>query len=704
LFLISDLCNMLETYLDKGLVKDVYRAYLFGAEAHEGQTRMTGEPYIYHPIAVARILAEMRMDEKTLIAAILHDVIEDTTTVKEQIAREFDEEVAEIVDGLTKLDHIHFDNKAEAKAESFRKMILAMVRDIRVILIKLADRLHNMRTLGIMRPEKARRIASETLEVYAPIANRLGMNSLRHELEELGFKAYNPLRYKVLEKSVNSIRGNRKEIVKKLQEGIELRLQHEGISCEVLGREKHLYSIYKKMQDKHLHFSEVYDVYGFRIIVDNADTCYRVLGAVHNLYKPVPGKFKDYIAIPKVNGYQSLHSVLFSPFGVPIEVQIRTWEMHHVAENGIAAHWGYKEGENKGGTIARVKAREWLRNLLVLQQNAGNSIEFLESVKVDLFPDEVYVFTPKGEIMELPRGATVVDFAYAVHTAVGNSCVTSKINHIHMPLSTVLKNGQTVEIVTAPGAIPNPSWLNFVFTAKARSNIRGIFKNQQKSESIALGRRMLNKCLANLNMSIRNLSQSRIKRILDDYQLDSLDGLLEQIGLGNRIPQLVVRHLLPEQTRELDENRQQGGRPLVIKGTEGMVVNYARCCHPIPGDDILAYISAGRGIVIHTKTCKNANDPRKSMQKWIDVEWGGEILDEFSVAIRVLVEHRKGVLATIASAIADSESNIEQVETVEREEQLYALDFVISVKDRNHLADVMRKLRALPMVVRITRP
>ncbi len=694
---------MLETYLDKAQVKGVYRAYLFGAEAHEGQKRMTGEPFIYHPIAVARILAEMRMDDKTLIAAILHDVMEDTATVKEHIATEFGEEVAAIVDGLTKLDHIHFDNKAEAKAESFRKMILAMVQDIRVILIKLADRLHNMRTLGIMRPEKARRIASETLEVYAPIANRLGMNSLRHELEELGFKAYYPKRYAVLEKSVNSIRGNRKEIVKKLQQGIVLRLQHEGIDCEVLGREKHLYSIYKKMLDKHLRFSEVYDVYGFRIIVDSVDTCYRVLGAVHNLYKPVPGKFKDYIAIPKVNGYQSLHTILFSPLGVPIEVQIRTLEMHHVAENGIAAHWGYKEGENKGGTIARVKAREWLKNLLMLQQNAGDSIEFLESVKVDLFPDDVYVFTPKGEIMELPRGATVVDFAYAVHTDVGNSCVAGKIDHQHMPLSTILKNGQTVEIVTAPGAIPNPSWLNFVFTAKARSNIRGTFKNQQKSESIALGRRMLNKCLSYLNMSIRNLSQSRIQRLLDDYQLNSMDELLEQIGIGNRIPQLVVRHLLPEQTKELDDNRQKSGRPLVIKGTEGMVVNYARCCHPIPGDDIVAFISAGRGLVVHTKTCKNANDPNKSLQKWIDLEWGDDIQDEFSVSIRVLVEHRKGVLATIAAAISDSGSNIEQVETAEKEAQLYALDFVISVKDRKHLASVMRKLRSLPMVVRITR-
>jgi len=702
-FLISDLCAMLNTYLEEDKVSAIYHAYLFGAEAHEGQTRMTGEPYIYHPIAVARILAEMRMDEKTLIAAILHDVIEDTETHKEQIATLFGEEVAEIVDGLTKLNHIHFDNKQEAKAESFRKMILAMVKDIRVILIKLADRLHNMRTLGIMRPEKARRIASETLEVYAPIANRLGMNSMRHELEDLGFKAYYPMRYRVLKKSVMTVRGNRKAIVEKIQVALENRLAQEGIECQVLGREKHLYSIYLKMQNKHLPFAEVYDVYAFRVVVDSVDSCYRSLGIVHALYKPIPGKFKDYIAIPKVNGYQSLHTILFSPFGVAIEVQLRTVDMHRVAENGIAAHWGYKEGDSNGGVIAQTKAREWLKDLLDLQQNAGDSIEFLENVKVDLFPSEVYVFTPKGQIMELPRGATVIDFAYAVHTDVGNSCVAAKVNQQHSPLSSQLKNGQTIEIITAPGAMPNPSWLNFVFTAKARSNIRNILKNLHQDESIALGTRLLNKCLSYINMSVQDLSQSRIQRVLEDYKLASFNELLNQIGLGNRIPPLVVRHLLPEQSELLDQLRKEKGIALSIQGTEGMVVHYGRCCHPIPGDNIVGYMSVGRGVVIHTKSCKNAKDTRKEVQKWIDVEWSDDIDTEFSVSLRVVVEHRKGVLATIASAISDSEANIEHVVTAEGEDQLSSLDFILSVRDRRHLADIIRNLRAQDMVVTITR-
>jgi len=694
---------MLGTYLEEDKVKAVYRAYLFGAEAHEGQTRMTGEPYIYHPIAVARILAEMRMDEKTLMAAILHDVIEDTATHKEQIATLFGREVAEIVDGVTKLDHIHFDNKQEAKAESFRKMILAMVKDIRVILIKLADRLHNMRTLGIMRPEKARRIAGETLEVYAPIANRLGMNSVRHELEELGFKAYYPMRYRILRESVLKVRGNRKTIVHKIQDALENRLQHEGINCQVLGREKHLYSIYRKMQNKHLPFSEVYDVYAFRLVVDSVDSCYRSLGAVHALYKPVPGKFKDYIAIPKVNGYQSLHTILFSPFGVPIEVQLRTKDMHRVAENGIAAHWGYKESEGNGGVIAQAKAREWLKSLLELQQNAGDSIEFLENVKVDLFPSEVYVFSPKGEIMELPRGATVVDFAYAIHTDIGNTCIAAKINHQYVPLSSKLKNGQTIEIITAPGATPNPTWLNFVFTAKARSNIRSILKNLQYDESITLGTRLLNKCLDNLNMSIKNLSPERIEKVVADYNLPDFQGLLAQIGLGNRIPQLVVRHLLPEHNDALDESHKESGGTLVIRGTEGMVVHYGRCCHPIPGDNIIGYISAGRGIVIHTKSCKNAKDSKANDNKWVELDWGSNIESEFSVALRVVVEHRKGVLATIASAISDSEANIEHVTTTDLEDHLSSLDFILSVRNRRHLADIIRNLRSHDIVATLAR-
>jgi len=705
LFLISDLCALLNTYMEADKVKVVYEAYLFGAEAHEGQIRMTGEPYIYHPIAVARILAEMRMDEKSLVAAILHDVIEDTDIHKEQIVSRFGEEVADIVDGVTKLDHIEFDNKQEAKAESFRKMILAMVKDIRVILIKLADRLHNMRTLGIMRPEKARRIAAETLEVYAPIANRLGMNVLRHELEDLGFKSYYPMRYRVLKEAIKKTRGNRKAIVQKIQKALEQCLYHEGMECQVLGREKHIYSIYRKMQDKKLQFSEVYDVYAFRLVVDTVDSCYRSLGAVHALYQPIPGKFKDYIAIPKANGYQSLHTILFSPFGVHIEVQLRTAAMHRVAENGIAAHWGYKEGEGSanGSVIAQTKAREWLKGLLDLQQNAGNPLEFLESVKMDLFPDEVYVFSPKGQIIKLPRGSTIVDFAYAIHTDVGNTCIAAKIDQYHTPLSTQLKNGQTIEIITAPGAAPNPSWLNFVYTAKARSNIRNLLKNLHHDEAKAFGIRLLNKCLSNLNMTIKDLSQSRIEKLLDEYHLKLFDDLLTQVGLGNRIPQLVIRHLFPDQTKMLDKSCHDAGHTLNIRGTEGTVVHYGRCCRPIPGDNIVGYISSGRGIVIHTKTCKNAKDALKQAEKWIDLEWSDEVSTEFSVALRVIVQQRKGVLATITAAIADSETNIEHVVTNNQDNQLSSLDFILSVRNRQHLAAIMRILKSLDIVISLSR-
>jgi len=708
-FLISDLCTILESYLDKSDIEFVYKAYLFGAEAHEGQTRKSGEPYIYHPIAVARILAELRMDSKTLVAAILHDVIEDTPTAKEQIASAFGDEVADMVDGLTKLEHIRFNSKAEAKAESFRKLILSMVKDVRVILIKLADRLHNMRTLGVMSAKKARRIAEETLEVYAPIANRLGMNNIRHELEDLGFKSYNPMRYRVLKKSIEKIRGNRKEIVHKILLTLQQRLSDEGISSEVLGREKHLYSIYSKMRKKQLPFYEVFDVYAFRIIVETVDQCYRALGVVHNLYKPVPGKFKDYIAIPKVNGYQSLHSVLFSPYGVSIEVQIRTDDMHRVAEKGIASHWGYKteegSGNKKGKIVSQNRTRKWLQSLLDIQQNTGDSIEFLENVKIDLFPDEVYVFTPKGKIMELPRGVTAVDFAYAVHTDVGDSCTSVKIDHKLMPLNTILHNGQTVEIITSRGSRPNPLWLNFVISAKARSNIRHTLKHLQKDEAIVLGERLLNKCLSRMEMSLFEIAQEAIDSLLKEYHLTTLDDLLFEIGMGNRIPQLVGRRLIPQKLIEAEDNKlsKQPGRSLAIKGTEGIVVSYAKCCYPIPGDPIVAFISKGRGIVVHTKECPNASEYLKKPQKCVDLEWSREVEGEFSVSLRVLAEHKKGVLAIIASIISENEANIEQVTTTQREGNFSFIDFILTVKDRTHLATLMRKLRVNDFVAKITR-
>ncbi len=703
IFRISDLCALLEGYLPPEQVKEVYRAYLFGAEAHDGQQRMSGEPYITHPLAVARILAGMYMDHQSIMAAILHDVIEDTPTAKEQLAGEFGEEVAELVDGVSKITQIKFHSRAEAQAENFRKMILAMVRDIRVVLIKLADRLHNMRTLGVMPPEKRRRIARETLEIYAPIANRLGMNNLRLELEDLGFAAMYPGRHRVLRDAIIKARGNRKEILGKIETAIKRRMRQEELNGEVLGREKHLYSIYLKMRAKQLSLHEVFDMYAFRIIVDKVDTCYRVLGAMHNLYKPVPGKFKDYIAIPKANGYQSLHTVLFGPYGVPIEIQIRTEDMHKIAESGIAAHWMYKTGD--GGKVTELRAREWLGDLLELQKTAGNSLEFIENVKIDLFPDEVYVFTPQGDIMELPRGATAVDFAYAVHSDVGNTCVAVRVDRRLVPLRTPLYNGQTVEVITAPGAKPNPAWMNFVVTAKARTNIRSYLKRLQHTEAVDLGRRLLDKSLAAGGHALADFSDEDLGPVLAMFNYDQLDDLLMDIGLGKRMAILVARQLVPGEGEEVGTPavEQTPGRPLAIKGTEGLVVSFAKCCHPIPGDPIIGFVSTGRGIVIHAESCKNVGDFRKTPEKWIDVEWEQDVTGEFTAEIRVDVANQRGVLATVAAAISDLDSNIENVTIEERDGMTTSMLFAVSVRDRRHLAEIMRRIRGLTMVMKISR-
>jgi guanosine-3',5'-bis(diphosphate) 3'-pyrophosphohydrolase len=703
-FLISDLLDLLESYLETDQVREIYRAYLFGAEAHEGQTRVSGEPYIYHPIEVAHILAEMRMDAESIIAGILHDVIEDTGTLKETVTSEFSEDVAELVDGVSKLTQIKFESQAEAQAANFRKMILAMVRDIRVILVKLADRLHNMRTLGVMRSEKRRRIARETLEIYAPIANRLGMNQVRLELEELGFAALYPMRYRVLSSAVKKARGNRKEILNKIESAIQQRLDEEQLSCRLLSREKHLYSLYKKIRDRVGSFTEVFDVYAFRVIVDSADTCYRVLGMMHNLYKPVPGKFKDYIAIPKTNGYQSLHTVLFGPYGVPIEVQIRSEDMERVAEVGIAAHWLYKSSEKAGSNNAQTRAREWLRELLEMQRNAGNSLEFLESVKIDLFPDEVYVFTPAGDILELPRGATAVDFAYAVHTDVGNTCIAAKIDRRLAPLRTPLLNGQTVEVITATGAHPNPAWLNFVSTAKARTNIRHYLKNLQNDEATELGQRLLDKALQNINSALADIQEQPFDQVIAECGFKSRESLYADIGLGNRMAMLVARRLVPVEDGGEEKARETGhSKPLAIRDTEGMVVHFARCCRPIPGDAIVGFISSGRGLVIHTETCKNLSDFRRRPEKWIDVEWQPGIKGEFPAEIRVDVSNQKGVLATIAAEISETGSNIENVSIEERDGLDTSMNFTVAVHDRGHLARVMRCIRKLPAVMRISR-
>jgi len=702
-YLISDLCAYLESYLTPEQIREVYRAYLFSAEAHEGQSRMTGEPYIYHPVAVARILADLHMDYKCLMAAILHDVIEDTETAKEQLAKEFDEEIAGLVDGVSKLTKIDFRTQAEAQAASLQKMLLAMTEDIRVILIKLADRLHNMRTLGVMRPEKARRIARETLEIYAPIANRLGINSIRIELEELGFAAYWPMRYRVLKEAVNKARGHHKELVTMVEAAIRQRLEQEGIEGEVVGRQKHLYSIYKKMVQKRLSFSDVVDVYAFRIIVDRMDTCYRALGVVHNLYKPVPGRFKDYIAIPKSNGYQSLHTVLFGPKGGPIEIQIRTEEMHRMAESGIAAHWLYKTGDETRSAYNR--ASDWLQNVLELQKGAGDSVEFLENVKVDLFPDEVYVFTPQGDIKVLPKGSTVVDFAYAVHSDVGNTCVAARIDRRLVPLRTRLYSGQTVEVINAQGARPSPAWFNFVVTGKARANIRSFLKNLRRRDSVEIGRQLLNQELARQGTTIDSLDKEKVTAFLQEIEIDSLDDLLSDIGLGNRLPLLVARRLLGAEPGELRSAVKEGlpSGQLAIKGTEGMVVRYANCCRPIPGDAITGIFTPGKGIVVHRQECHNLGEFLKQGGSWLDVRWEevGEM--EFPTEILVEVGNKRGVLATLASVIASTGSNIDHVSSRERDGLNSTIDFVITVRNRKHLARVIRHLRALPSVLRVTR-
>jgi len=709
LLAIDDLRNRVRSYLSDDQVEKVGRAYEFGAEAHYGQLRLSGEPYIQHPLEVANILAEMHMDQDTLVAAMLHDVIEDTETGKEKISLEFGDEVATIVDGLSKLTQIEFESHEEKQASNFQKMLMAMADDIRVILVKLADRLHNMRTLGALAPEKRRRIARETLDIYAPIAQRLGINGIRLELEELGFAALYPMRYRVIKREVQRIRGNRKEVVIKINNRIKRNLRQEHLVAHVVGREKHLYSIYRKMREKRLPFAEVHDVYAFRIVVDSVDTCYRVLGAVHGLYKPVPGKFKDYIAIPKTNGYQSLHSILFGPFGVPIEVQIRTNEMDQVAEAGIAAHWLYKSG-GSAAKSAHKRAREWLRGVLEMHSQTGDSQEFLEHVKVDLFPSAVYVFTPKGEILELPRGATSVDLAYAIHTDIGDTCVACRINRRLAPLRTPLETGQTVEIVTAPGARPNPAWLTFVTTGTARATIRHFLKNLQVDEAQTLGKRMLERELDHFSLTLDTLVQTRIETALENFKLDNTDELLTEIGLGNRPAPLVARALAgvqedipkPKRRRRL-LRKNAAPNPLLIHGTEGMVVTFPKCCYPIPGDPIIGILTSGRGIVIHQPSCSNVMDGRDNQNRWIDVEWSRDIDQEFNVELSLDVVNKRGVLATIAAAVADESANIEEVELSERDERYSHMRLVVAVKDRKHLADLIRRVRSIKTVVRIMR-
>lgn len=697
---IDALADRLSAYLGHDQVNLVRRAYFYAEQAHDGQRRRSGEAYVTHPLAVASILADMHMDHQSLMAAMLHDVIEDTGIAKEALNAQFGETVAELVDGVSKLTQMNFETKAEAQAENFQKMAMAMARDIRVILVKLADRLHNMRTLDAMPHEKSRRIAKETLEIYAPIANRLGMHNMRVEFEDLGFKAMHPMRSERIRAAVRRARGNRKEIVAKIEESIQMCLQREGMEGEVIGREKHLYSIYQKMRGKRKAFNEIMDVYAFRIIVDKVDTCYRVLGAVHNLYKPLPGRFKDYIAIPKANGYQSLHTTLFGMHGVPIEIQIRTREMEEMANNGIAAHWLYKSNEDDAPKGNHARARQWVKGVLELQQRAGNSLEFIESVKIDLFPDEVYVFTPKGRIMELPKGSTAVDFAYAVHTDVGNTCIACRINRRLAPLSQALESGSTVEIVTAPGARPNPAWLNFVVTGKARTHIRHALKQQRRSESISLGERLLNKVLASFDTHLEKIAPERVQAVLGEYRQEVIEDLLEDIGLGNRMAYVVARRLLAENG---DDTLPSSEGPLAIRGTEGLVMSYAKCCTPIPGDPIVGYLSAGKGMVVHMESCRNIVDIRHNPEKCIQLNWAKDVTGEFNVELRVELEHQRGLIALLASSVNAADGNIEKISMDERDGRISVVQLVVSVHDRVHLARVIKKLRALKGVMRITR-
>ena len=695
---LKELLSSVGAYLPSDQVARIREAAEFGTSAHHGQKRLSGEPFIAHPVATAAILADLRLDADTIVAAILHDVIEDTPTPKDQLAARFGAVVAELVDGVTKLDQIKFKSREEAQAESFRKMLLAMVRDLRVILVKLADRTHNMRTIEAMAPARRRAIARETLEIYAPIAERLGLYSIKLELEDLGFKALYPRRYQVLERTLRRARGNQKEFLKKIEQQLNAALAKSNIQAQVLAREKHLYSIYSKMRRKRAILNEIVDVYGIRIVVDTPDTCYRALGAVHSVFKPMPARFKDYIAIPRVNGYQSLHTTLFGPNGVPIEVQIRTADMHRVAEAGIAAHWKYKTGGD-AESRQQERTREWLSNLVSLQE-AGSSEEFLESVKVDLFPDKVYVFTPKGQILRLPSGATVVDFAYAVHTDIGNRCVAAKVDRRLIPLRTVLRNGQTVEIITAKGATPNPSWVNFVVTAKGRSAIRHYLKGLRRKEAIALGSKLLAQALGEFSISFDDVAEEVRKAALGELGMKDLDELYEKLGLGERLAPLVARRLLPG---TVPANGAGGAAPLAIAGTEGLLVTYARCCFPIPYDPIFAFLSTGRGVVIHRENCVNVEDYRKHPENWLPVSWQSAPDRLFSSEIRVYVANRTGVLAAVAAAIASTETNIDHVSIDEQDGDTAALTFELRVRDRRHLARLVRVIRRMADVTRVTR-
>ena len=700
--MLQGLTDKLSSYLDPKEIDRIKRAYHFSEKCHLGQMRQSGDPYITHPLAVANILADMQMDPESLMAGLLHDVIEDTGVTKGQISRRFGRTVADLVDGVSKLGEIESASRAEQQAESFQKMTLAMSRDIRVMLVKLADRLHNMRTLGVLSPEKRRRIARETIDIYAPIAQRLGINDIRLEFEDLGFAAMYPLRHRRLREALKASRKNRKEVVTEIQQAIEMRLKRESVHVEVKGREKHLWSIYLKMREKKKSFRDIMDVFAFRLVVDNVDDCYRALGIVHNIYKPVPGEFKDYIAIPKTNGYQSLHTLLVGMHGVIIEVQIRTREMDAMANFGIAAHWEYKSSNNNV-EVSRRRAARWVQGLLEMQQKAGDSLEFLEHVKADLFPDEVYVFTPKGKIIELPTGATPIDFAYSVHTGLGDRCIACHVDGQLTPLSEPLQSGQKIDIISAAGAQPNPSWLNFVVTAKARSAIRHFLKNQQHDESVDLGKRLLDHALGNLGTSYKELKKSQIKRLLKETGASTFEFVLQQIGLGNRVPFAVANLMVLPNKRVVSDDHKNPNLPVVIDSSQGLVLQYGRCCHPIPGDPILGHMTPGKGLVIHLESCRNLKEIRSNPEKCMSLLWSPVVKGEFAVELKAEVTPERGFIAALASRMTEEDATIEHISVNEKDAFTSIVDVVLTVRDRIHLADIMRRARSLKSVRRIYR-
>jgi guanosine-3',5'-bis(diphosphate) 3'-pyrophosphohydrolase len=701
----GELTDRLKRYLPSADIQRIKEAYRFSDAAHLGQFRKSGEPYITHPIAVAEILAEWKLDAAAIQSALLHDVLEDSGVRKQELVERFGTTVAELVDGVSKLDRLRFDSNEEAQAESFRKMLLAMARDVRVILIKLADRLHNVRTLEAMDPEKRRRIARETLDIYAPIAHRLGLNAIYRELQEQSFAHLHPLRYRVLRKAVLAARGNRREVLGKILQSVRKALSNAKLRAEVYGREKTLYGIYRKMQEKRLSFSEVLDVYGFRIVVATRAECYLALGALHALFKPVPGRFKDYIAIPKVNGYQSLHTTLIGPYGTPVEFQIRTREMHHVAESGVAAHWLYKDD---AASLSELQSRthQWLQSLLEIQSQTGDSTELMENIKVDLFPDKVYVFTPKGKIVSLPRGATPVDFAYSIHTDIGNKCVAARVNGEIQPLRTELRNGDVVEIVTGPVARPNPSWLAFVRTGKARAEIRHFLRTMKREESVELGERLLAQAAMQLDLPLDRVPPARWEALIRDAQAKDRDEILADIGLGRRLAAVVARQLLLGADGEVAGTERARGAvaPVVIRGTEGMAVQMANCCSPIPGDAIVGHMRKDQGLAVHQADCANAQRARRAdPERWIDLQWADETSGTFAVNIDIGARNQRGVLGRIAVAIAEADSNILNVHIEDEDAEIVVIHFKIQVRDRQHLARVVRALRRIKQVSRVLR-